>query len=99
MRAIDAAYSVLKQRGEPLDVQDLLDETLAVLGFDRDARRVAKIYTDLNMDVRFQYRGGSLWGLKEWQPKGGGRGGTSGIRERTFTYDDDDAEEIEEDDG
>lgn len=94
MRATDTAYAVLKSQGQPMDVQDLLDETLTQLGVDREARVAARIYTDINLDARFQYRGGSSWGLKEWQPKPTGKA-TAG-RDRTG-YDDDD--DLEEDDG
>ncbi len=96
MRATDAAYAVLKAQGQPMDVQDLLDETLLRLGTDREPRIAARIYTDINLDSRFQYRGGSSWGLKEWQPKSTGRNIAS--RERGG-YEDDDNEELEEDDG
>lgn len=96
VRPTDAAYNVLKNHGQPMDVQDLLDETLSVLGKDREPQEVARIYTDINMDVRFQYRGGSLWGLKEWQPKGSARSG-AGSRDRVF--EEDESEEIEEDEG
>lgn len=97
MRATDAAYAVLKAQGQPMDVQDLLDETLMQLGVDREPKVASRIYTDINLDSRFQYRGGSSWGLKEWQPKSPGRATASG-RDRA-SYDDDDAEDIEEDDG
>jgi DNA-directed RNA polymerase subunit delta len=95
MRATDAAYEVLKSQGRPMDVQDLLDETLARMGLDREARLASRIYTDINLDARFQYRGGSAWGLKEWQPKPPGR---TTVRDRGG-YDDDDTDELEEDDG
>jgi len=94
MRATDAAYAVLKAQGQPMDVQDLLDETLIRLGVDREARVAARVYTDINLDARFLYQGGSSWGLKEWQPKLTGRGPAS--RDR---YDEDDTDELEEDDG
>lgn len=96
MRGTDAAYQVLKQQGQPMDVQDLLDETLSLLGLDREAKRVARIYTDINMDVRFQYRGGSLWGLKEWLPKAPSRPHVSGGGRERIGYDDEN-EDVEED--
>ncbi|PSR22608.1 MAG: DNA-directed RNA polymerase subunit delta [Sulfobacillus acidophilus] len=96
MRATDAAYAVLKSQGQPMDVQDLLDEALTQLGVDREARIAARLYTDINLDSRFQYRGGSTWGLKEWQPKSSGRNTSS--RDRGG-YEDDDGEDLEEDDG
>lgn len=73
MRVSDAAYEVLKRHGQPMDIQDLLDETLAVLGHDREPRKVAQIYTEINMDPRFHHREGTLWGLVDWQPRGGQR--------------------------
>lgn len=97
MRATDAAYAVLKAQGQPMDVQDLLDETLVRLGADREPRIAARIYTDINLDSRFLYRGGSSWGLKEWQPKTTGRSTAS--RDKSSTYEEDDSEDLEEDDG
>jgi DNA-directed RNA polymerase subunit delta len=94
MQSNDAAYQVLKKHGQAMDIHDLLDETLAVLGVDREPRRAAKIYTDLNLDVRFQYRGNSQWGLKEWLPKSPGRM-TATSRDR----DEEETEELEEDEG
>ncbi|MCY0900147.1 MAG: DNA-directed RNA polymerase subunit delta [Firmicutes bacterium] len=96
MKATDAAYAVLKAQGQPMDVQDLLDETLMQLGVDREPAIVARIYTDINLDPRFQYRGGASWGLKEWQPRSPGRGSLG--RDRGG-FEEDDGEELEEDDG
>ncbi len=96
MRATDAAYAVLKTQGQPMDVQDLLDETLTRLGLDREPKVAARIYTDINLDSRFQHRGGSSWGLKEWQPRTTGR--TTSSRDRSG-YEDDDGDDLEEDDG
>lgn len=97
LKATDVAYKVLQEHGQPMDVQDLLDETLTQLGLDREPRQVAHIYTDINLDVRFLHRGKSQWGLKEWQPKSSGKGSGSSARDRgTFA---DDSEDSEEDDG
>lgn len=94
MRATDAAYQILKERGEPMEVQDLLDEVLATLGLDREGRQVAQIYTELNLDVRFQYRGNKEWGLREWASRGGAKSG--GGRDRPG-HDADEIEETDED--
>lgn len=94
MKTTDAAYNVLKKYGHPIHIQDLLDETLAAVGLDREPKRLAKIYTDLNMDIRFFYRGSAQWGLKEWQPRTTGRG--SSARDRNFSYEDD-SDDIGED--
>jgi DNA-directed RNA polymerase subunit delta len=97
MRATDAAYQVLKQHGQPLDVQDLLDETLALLGLDREPKRVAQIYTEINLDTRFTYRGSAQWGLKEWNPKGSASKSSGRDRERgDFSGDEEDGDEGEE---
>ncbi|MHB1610095.1 MAG: DNA-directed RNA polymerase subunit delta [Sulfobacillus sp.] len=95
MQTTDAAYEVLKKHGQAMDIHDLLDEALALLGLDREPRKAAKLYTDLNLDVRFQYRGNSQWSLKEWLPKTASRLSATTARER----DDDEAEDLEEDEG
>lgn len=79
-----------------MEVQDLLDETLRKLGLDREPKRAARIYTDINLDVRFQYRGNAMWGLKEWLPKSVAKGSTS--RGNELSYDDDNGDS-EEDEG
>ena len=94
MRATDVAYNILKERGEPLEVHDLLDEILGSLGLDREARRVSQIYTELNLDIRFQCRGTTEWGLKEWASRGFNKGS---VRERPV-HDSDENDEPEEED-
>ncbi len=96
MQVTDAAYEVLKEHGQPMEVQDLLDETLRKLGLDREPKQAAKIYTDINLDVRFQYRGNAMWGLKEWLPKSVAKGSAS--RSNELSYDDDNGDS-EEDEG
>ncbi len=96
MQITDAAYEVLKEHGQPMEVQDLLDETLRKLGQDREPKQAAKIYTDINLDVRFQYRGNAMWGLKDWVPKAVAKG--SAGREKA-NVDDDDNGDSEEDEG
>jgi len=91
MRASDVAYDILKGKGQPLEVHELLDEVLERLGQDREPRRVAQIYTELNTDIRFQYRGNTEWGLKEWVSHGSSK---SPLRERAVP----DNEEVEESD-
>ncbi|HBQ93812.1 MAG: DNA-directed RNA polymerase subunit delta [Sulfobacillus benefaciens] len=96
MQVTDAAYEVLKEHGQPMEVQDLLDETLRKLGVDREPKQAAKIYTDINLDVRFQYRGNAMWGLKEWLPKTVAKGSTPRSSELAM---DDDNGDTEEDEG
>lgn len=37
------------------------------------ARAAARIYTDMNLDVRFAHMGGGKWGLAEWAHRGSTR--------------------------
>lgn len=69
MRAVDAAYQILQESGQPIPVHDLLDETARRVGHDPDARALAAIYSDINLDVRFTYRADGLWGLRDWSAK------------------------------
>lgn len=94
MRATDVAFDILKAKGQPIEVHDLLDEILDRLGQDREPRRVSQIYTELNMDIRFQYRGNTEWGLKEWASHGSGK---VSMRERV-TAESDEGEESENED-
>ncbi|MCY0881777.1 MAG: DNA-directed RNA polymerase subunit delta [Firmicutes bacterium] len=73
----DVAYIVLKEHGQAMDVHDLLDETLRRMGEDREPRKLAQIYTDINLDIRFHYQGDSTWGLRDWAPKVGTRSGVT----------------------
>lgn len=98
MRAAEAAYQVLKEHGEPMDVQDLLDETLTRMNLDREPEKASRVYTEINWDVRFQFRGEAKWGLKEWTPRAGtGKTSPGAARERAEEREDDD--EGEEDEG
>lgn len=97
MRPVDAVYEVLKDHGQPLVVHDLMDRVLELLQQDPDPRRMAQIYSEMNLDVRFVYRGNGLWGLREWAPKVATRGGGSGAREKLRA--EEDSDELEEEDG
>ena len=92
MRATDVAYQILKERGQPLEVHDLLDEMLGAMGLDREPHKVAQIYTELNMDIRFVCRGNTDWGLKEWSSHGTARGT---VRDR-MSHDAGEADEVED---
>jgi DNA-directed RNA polymerase subunit delta len=96
MRPVDAAYEVLKESGQPLLVHDLMDKVLEVLKLEPDPRRMAQIYSDMNLDVRFVYKGNGLWAIRDWNPKTPTKGSGSS-RERHKA--DDEGEELEEEDG
>jgi DNA-directed RNA polymerase subunit delta len=65
---VDIAYDVLRDHNQPLLVHDLIERVLEQLHQEPEARRMAQIYSDINLDVRFVYRGNGLWGLRDWAP-------------------------------
>lgn len=65
---MDIAYDVLRDHNQPLLVHDLIERVLEQLKQEPEARRMAQIYSDINLDVRFVYRGNGLWGLRDWSP-------------------------------
>jgi DNA-directed RNA polymerase subunit delta len=92
LRPVDIAYDVLRDHGQPLLVHDLIERVLERLQEEPEARRMAQIYSDINLDVRFVYRGNGLWGLRDWSPDA--RHSDSKDKDR-----DEDAEELEEEEG
>ena len=68
----DMAYAILKEAGAPMHHREITDRLKeALLGPDApaDARLVARIHTEINLDNRFLHMGNGMWGLKEWAPK------------------------------
>lgn len=68
------AIGILAKRGTPMHWRDLVDAVIAArgpvaAGADR-SKIVASVYTDINLDNRFNYLNDGLWGLREWAPKG-----------------------------
>lgn len=94
MRSVDTAYEILRVHGEPILVHELIDQVLEQLQQEPEPRRMAQIYSDINLDVRFVYRGDGLWGLRDWSPQNGDSGGA-----RTRSKSDEDGEELEEEEG
>ncbi|NPV69763.1 MAG: DNA-directed RNA polymerase subunit delta [Firmicutes bacterium] len=69
--AVEVAYQILRNAGEPLDYRELIDKVVEVkqiVSYDL-AKVMARIYTEINLDPRFTYAGAGAWGLKEWAPK------------------------------
>jgi DNA-directed RNA polymerase subunit delta len=95
MRAVDAAYQVLQESGQPMPVHDFLDEVAKRAGQEPDARILASIYSDINLDVRFTYRGDGLWALRDWTGQPGQSVSGTGGRDRPRS-DIDAAEDTEE---
>jgi DNA-directed RNA polymerase subunit delta len=68
----DMAYSILKDRREPMKYKDLVSEVLAHKNLrpgESLARLMAKAHTEISLDNRFLNRGGGLCGLREWTVK------------------------------
>ncbi len=73
LSATDLAYDILKSHGQAMYYKDLINEILGlqVYGGENVARLIAQIHTEINLDSRFQHKGGGQWGLREWTFKGG----------------------------
>ncbi len=93
MRAVDAAHQILQESGQPMPVHDLLDEVAKRVGQDPDARTLAGIYSDINLDVRFTYRADGLWALRDWAANASHTGGVAGRDHPAPAEESDDAEE------
>ena len=92
LRPVDIAYDVLRDSGQPLLVHDLIERVLERMNQEPEARRMAQIYSDINLDVRFVYRGDGMWGIRDWSPDT--RHGTGRDRD----HQDEDPEDLEEED-
>jgi DNA-directed RNA polymerase subunit delta len=99
MRPVDAAYEVLKSAGQPLPVYDLIEQVLEMLQEEPEPRRMAQIYSDINLDVRFVYRGDGQWGLRDWAPRGGPARGGGGSTAKERFRPEEEVEELEEEEG
>ncbi|MCU5746592.1 DNA-directed RNA polymerase subunit delta [Staphylococcus sp. SQ8-PEA] len=65
---IDMAYTMLNQKGETMNLYDIIDE-FKELGHYEDEQienRIVQFYTDLNTDGRFLNVGENEWGLRDW---------------------------------
>ena len=73
MSETDIAYRILADLGEPLYYKTLITNVIdkKKKSVQSMAVAISEIYTMINMDGRFQYRGESgegKWGLTEWTP-------------------------------
>lgn len=65
---IDMAYTLLLEKGDTMNLYDIIDEFKA-LGHYEDheiENRIVQFYTDLNTDGRFLNVGENIWGLRDW---------------------------------
>ncbi len=68
----DVAYSILKDRREPMKYKDLVNEVLTRKNpkpGESLARLMARAHTEISLDNRFLNRGSGLCGLREWTVK------------------------------
>lgn len=67
---VDIAYELLKNKGEPIMYQDIMNEVASLKGFTEDGveKYIAQLYTAINIDGRFTCVGRGMWGLKDWYP-------------------------------
>ncbi|MBR2215883.1 MAG: DNA-directed RNA polymerase subunit delta [Selenomonadaceae bacterium] len=67
---VDAAYHILSVAGEPIYYKDLITEVIdkTEKPVQSLSATISEIYTHINMDSRFSFRGEGKWGLTEWNP-------------------------------
>lgn len=67
---IEVAYAILEETGDVYDFTELLVIIQDFLGIDETQleERMARFYTDLNIDGRFISIGENRWGLRAWYP-------------------------------
>ena len=69
---IDKLHDFIQAGGVPVYYKDAICK---VLGIDSKkmsadiARRISHLYTEMNMDARFDFMGKGMWGLALWTPK------------------------------
>lgn len=70
----EVAFRILSKRGTPMEWSELLDAVLEIkkpASEQTDGIKVrASMYTEINLDNRFNYVGDGLWGVRDWAPKG-----------------------------
>lgn len=67
----DVAYHILSKKGKPLYYKDLITEVIQKKAKPVQSLScaISEVYTQINMDSRFQHTGQSMWGLTEWNPQ------------------------------
>lgn len=71
--ATDLAYEALKKHGEAMHYKDLIQVILESNDVPREnvGRFMAQVHTEINLDSRFDHKGGGQWALREWSYRGG----------------------------
>lgn len=67
---VEVAYAILEAKNEVLDFNQLLVEIQEYMELSDEAleSRMARFYTDLNIDGSFISLGDNRWGLRAWYP-------------------------------
>ena len=70
MSEVDVAYKILMNNAEPIHYRDLILDVIEKKHkpVQSLSAAISEVYTMINMDSRFQYRGDCMWGLTEWNP-------------------------------
>lgn len=70
MSMVDIVYQLLKEAGEPLSFERLFDQAAELKGLSSEEKeeRIARLYTELNVDGRFKPLSDNMWGLRSWYP-------------------------------
>ncbi len=70
MSEVDVAYKILVNNGNPIHYKDLILDVIEKKHkpVQSLSAAISEVYTMINMDSRFQYRGECMWGLTEWNP-------------------------------
>lgn len=71
MSMVDIVYAILKEGPkEPRSFHELLDEVVAIKGFTEEQKLeiMSRLYTEINIDGRFNAMGDNTWGLRAWYP-------------------------------
>ena len=67
---VEVAHAILEAKNEVLDFNQLLVEIQEYMELSDEAleARMARFYTDLNIDGSFILLGDNRWGLRDWYP-------------------------------
>lgn len=70
MSLVEIAHEVLAQANEPFYYRDLMRKVAEIchLTDEEVDDRIARLYTDINIDGRFLCIGDNVWGLRRWYP-------------------------------
>jgi len=70
MSMLEIAYEIMKDKKQAIPYMDLLNQVAELKEMSQEelARRIAYLYTDLNIDGRFVCLADGSWGLRTWYP-------------------------------